>query len=309
MCIRDRFSTSHAARIDLPVNRVSLFVDQAFMTVRERPSIEIDTRVRRREDVLIGGLDLRAGSKTILRVDATRQLQKFEEEAAFESVNLAAALNRRSEVAGLSLRHRATALTTFVVLGEALRERFVASSTRDSDSVRVTPGVELDPRALIGGRAFVGYRRFIIRSGVAPKFTGLVASVELASTIRNTTRLSVRANRDVAYSYDVTSPYYLLTTAGVSVVRRLGQNWDLGVAVGRDNLNYERWTIPPATIADAVGLPPRFETVNVVGGSTGYRLGDNMRLAVSYDFTRRTSTRLRRPYEGAKIISQFIYGS
>jgi hypothetical protein len=194
-------------------------------------------------------------------------------------------------------------------LAEAVRERFAGSSIRDSDSVRVTPGVEFDPRALIGGRAFVGYRRFIIRSGVAPRFTGVVASVQLASTIRGATRLAVRANRDVAYSYDVTSPYYLLTTVGASVTRRLGRNWDLGVAVGRDNLNYERWTIPPPTVEGALGLPPRFETVDSLGGSGGYRLGENMRFAVSYDYSRRTSTRLRRPYEGARILSQFTYGS
>ena len=218
-------------------------------------------------------------------------------------------------VASFSLRYQATALTTFVVQADAVREMFDSSPVRDSESIRVAPGVEFDPRALIGGRAFVGYRRFIITSGLAPRFTGVVAAVELSSTIRRATRLSVTASRDVAYSYDITSAYYLLTGVGAGVTHRLSENWELKAQVGLQNLNYERWAIPatvPSPADDlplAPVLPPRFETVEFYQGGIGYRLTQNMRLGATYDHSRRTSTRVLRPYEGTRILSTFSYGS
>ena len=316
------FGTRNNVRLDLPLNRTNLFVTQSFHSTRERPGVEIDARVRRREDVLTAGLDIRTTSKTFLRLTGSRALQMFDDEAAFAGISLAYMLNRRTESGTLSLRHQTTALTTLVVLAEAAREKFATSSNRDSESVRVTPGVELDSRALISGRAYVGYRRFIITSGLAPRFTGVVAAVELSSTIRSATRLSVLANRDVNYSYDPTAPYFLMTGGSVSVLRRLGQSWDLTAQIGRQNLDYERWAVreaitgvqdpqePPDPLEPpVVELPPRYESIQTYGGGIGYRLGDNMRLGVTYDHNRRTSTRSRRPYEGARILTHFTYGS
>ena len=302
--------TTNTARLDLPLNRTALFAVQTFSSRFERPNIEIDARVRHREDVLQAGLDVRASGKTTLRLDATRSLHLFDDEAIFEGVNLASSLNSRVESGRLSLRHQATALTTFVLSGEATREHFAASeaSFRNSESVRVSPGVELDPRALIGGRAYVGYRRFIITSGLAPRFTGVVASAELSSTIRGATRLTLQANRDVAYSYESTGAYYLQTGVAVTVTHRLGQNWDLTAQAGFQNLNYERWAFPTTIPPLVRALPPRFDTVENYRGGIGYRLGESMLLGVTYDFNRRTSTRDRRAFEGARILSVFSYG-
>lgn len=301
--------TRNEARLDLPLNRTSWFVAQTFVNTRERPTVEVDSRVRRRDDIVTVGTNIRASSKTTFRLNATRALQRFDDEASFGGVNLATALNRRSETGALSLRYQVATLTTLVMQAEAAREAFDSSPLRDSESVRVSPGIEFDPHALIGGRAFVGYRRFIITSGFAPRFTGVVASVELTSTIRGATRLSVQANRDVAYSYDIANAYYLLSGVGASVTHRLAQNWDVTAEVGFQDLNYERWTFPTTIPRFVSALPPRFETVELYRGGIGYRFGESMRLSLTGDHSRRTSTRVLRPYEGTRILSAFSYGS
>ena len=142
-------------------------------------------------------------------------------------------------MAGAAWRYQITGATTLAMSADVTREEFVYSPEKDSTSVRVAPGVEFDSRAIISGRAYVGYRRFTITSGLAPTFAGPVASVELSSTVREATRLGVQVGRDVAYSFDITTPYYLLGGIGGSVGHRVGQHWDFSASASRQNLHYQ----------------------------------------------------------------------
>ena len=209
-------------RVDIPLNRIRLSVTHSLINTQQRATFEIDARARRDETTVGAGADIRMTGKTSLRLGATRSEMAYGDDAVNLGVNLADTLNRRIDVATLAVRYQLTGSTTLALSGDAIREEFDRSSIRDSQSLRLTPGVEFAQYAIISGRAYAGYRRFTMTSGLAPTFTGPVAAVDLSSVIRGTTRLGLQLSRDVSYSYDVTTPYYLLTTGGLSLASKAG---------------------------------------------------------------------------------------
>ncbi len=301
-------STRNDVRLELPVNRVRFSLTNSFASTQQRASLEIDTRGRRRANTLAAEADVRATAKTTLRLTAGRSTTAFDDEASFLGVSLAKALNQRVESATASLRYQPTGVTTLILEAETTRDKFEFSSERDSTSFRVAPGVEFAPRALISGRAYVGYRRFTITSGLAPEFTGPVALVELASTIRVATRVSVQVNRDVAYSFDVTTPYYVTVGGGGSITQRIAENWDVTATAARQRLNYRTntTTVLPATADQG---PGRSDSVDTYTGAVSYHLNRSMSLGMTVGHMRRTSGLARRNYEGTRVLGQFTYGS
>jgi hypothetical protein len=292
-------------RIEVPLNRIRLLATNTFVTTPQRASFEIDSRARRQLMTLSAGAEIKASTKTFLRVTGTHSTTDFDDEAVNLGVNLAESLNRNMDVAAASLRYQITGATTLVLLADTTREQFVYSPEKDSTSLRVTPGVEFDSRAIISGRAYAGYRRFTITSGLAPTFTGLVASVELSSTLRDATRLGVQVSRDVAYSFDINTPYYLLGGIGGTVGHRVGQHWDFSASASRQNLHYQNGlpVVPAAPV-----LVKRTDHVYTYGGTMTYLLSNSLRVGVTADQSQRQSELTQRGYQGTRFIVHFGYG-
>jgi hypothetical protein len=286
-------------RLDYPINRFRLFMTSSFVTTEERANLELDARVRHRNNAVTAGVDIRSSSKTVLRVSATRMTTTFDEDARYQGVNLASSLNRRAETAGASWRYALTGVTTVVVLADTMRERFESSAQRNSTSIRVTPGVEFQPRALLNGSAYVGYRQFSLEAAAVPDFTGLVASAELSSTIRGDTRVTVRVGRDVSYSFSETTPYYVQTGGGVTVSRRLAERWDGTAHMTAQSLGYRSRA---GTGPDALG---RSDSVRLYGGGVNYRVTSSLRLGVAVDRSRRASAVDSREYSGTRVSGTF----
>ncbi len=300
-------NTRNEVRVDVPLNRLRLSAGHSFTTTEQRASPEIDARARRRETSLNVGVDIRATSKLFLRLGGSQAVMAFADDATNLGVNLADTLNRRAEVGTAALRYQLTSATTLAFSADVARERFDEDSTRDSTSLRIAPGVELDPRAILSGRAYVGIRRFRLTSGLAPSFTGPVAAVELSSVIRVATRIGVQVNRDVAYSFDVTTPYYLSSGGSATLARRLGESWEVTVNAGRQNLSYRSSTLLPSS---GTGAPveDRRDFVNTYGGGVNYLFGQTMRFGLNIDHARRHSGLDQRGYEGTRFFAQFGYG-
>lgn len=301
------FSTRNDVRLELPINRVRLSLVDSFANTRQRASLEIDTRVRRQENTLTAGADVRATTKIFVRLTATRATTAFDDTASYLGINLAETLNRHAEMGTLSLRYQLTGMTTLILAAEEMREQFEKSPQRDSRSVRVAPGVEFGPRALISGRASVGYRRFTITSGIAPDFTGPVASVELASTIRGATRVAAQATRDVIYSFEMANPYYVLIAGGGSITQRIADRWDVIGQASRQNFTYRTSTAQIGVTG--VRTSGRTDSLFSYGGALSYHLSRSMRLGVTADHTRRDSGLALRDYQGTRVFGQFTYGS
>ena len=300
--------TRNDVRMDLPINRVRLSATHSFTTTEQRANVEIDARARRRESSSTVGADIRATTKTFVRVAATASQLAFESEAANLGVNLAETLNRRTTRGSVALRYQATGATTVAMAVDMSREAFELAPSRDSTSIRLTPGIEFDPRAIISGRAYVGYRRFTITSGLAPAFKGVVAAIELNSVVREATRLGIQLSRDAAYSFDVTTPYYLMTGGGASVSRRLGARWEISVNASRQTLRYSGARAPAAgTVDEPAG--GRRDVVSSYSGGLSFLFTDGVRIGFAVDRSQRESGLAVRGYRGTRYIAQFGYGS
>jgi hypothetical protein len=295
-------NTYDTFRAELRVNRITPYASDTFLNARERPGYEIDARSRRLENTVTLGADARVGPKTTLGFAAWRTNVKFNADEVFAGSYLSQVLNRTADGLRASARHKLTPYTTVVLLAEAQRDRFRFSSVRDSDSVRVMSGFEFDAFALISGTASAGYRKHDALTPGAPSFRGVVGSLDLGYTFLTSTRFSIRAERDIAYSFEIQEPYYLLTGVAGTVTRRVSAKWDLQATSGRQRLAYQGIELGKA-LGD--GRPDR---VNTFGGGVGYRFPSGLRLGLNINHFRRQSDRDFRDYDGFRAGISVTYG-
>jgi len=225
------WNTLNEARWDLGLGRVTPFLTGTYANTRERPGYEIDARARRRDQNVTAGSQITLSGKTTLVASAQWSRLEFDEDQRFLGASLAEALDRRADTAQLQVRYKLTPLTTLVLKTETGRDRFRVDSLRDSDSVKVMSGFEMKPLALISGRAAVGYRHFNALNGDVPDYRGVVASVD-ATYALSSTRVQVKLDRDLTYSYQQSEPYYALLDLGLAVTERVTRTWDLTGKVG-----------------------------------------------------------------------------
>jgi len=294
------WTTVNDGRWELPLIRIAPFATGSYIHSQDRPGYEIDARARREDRSAGAGVSLRLSSKTQLVMSGKRIDTQYDENQTYEGVDLAEALNMRTDNQRLDLRMQLTPLTTFVVRSEALQDRFDTATERDSNSIRVMPGFELRPKALISGEAFVGVRRFEALSFQVPDYTGIVATVQTAYKVR-ATRVGLKFNRDLAYSYEVEQPYYALTDRNVEVTERVTSHWDVVGRVGFQTLAYRN--VAGSTLAE------RTDHSWQTGGGVGYRVGETLRLGFDANYYRRdANTNAARNYDGLRMGASVSYG-
>jgi hypothetical protein len=302
---------SQQLTLELPLNRIRPYVSVTAVTTRERLNFEIDARARHIEQTMAAGVDLRVTPKTTFTVHAEQERLKFATNSQFLDVELREVLNRTWGSLTGALRRAVTPYTTLVMQAEAQRERFEFSPERDSDSTRFMPGVEFNKNALIHGKAFVGYRRFVPRSAVIPRFSGVVASADLGYTMRGVTRFGVLTERDVAYSVDPAHPYYRLQSWTGLINHQATERWLLGATVGHHRLAFrpvlravpspDVGALPPPDPPGALATQAKNETVLRVGGNIGLRLGPDTVLTFGVDQFKRSSQVTQREYQGLRV--------
>lgn len=294
-------NTDNSARLEIRSRWFTPFVSGSFLNSRERPGYEIDVRSRRLETTVSVGGDVRVSSATTAGLSARRSRIDFDVDAFFLGTSLRNTLNRRVDALSASIRHALTPLTSVAVTGGVERDRFMFAPFRDAESVRVMPGVEFAPSALIAGRAYVGYRRFRPAGPGIPDFTGAVANVDLTYTLQGATRFNVQAERDVAYSFELVDPYYVLTGVRGSVAQHVTSSWIVLASAGRHRLAYRQSATPsPAGTG-------RIDRVDAYGAGLTYRIGPRLRVGVTADYYRRESELLRRRYEGLRAGTTVTY--
>jgi hypothetical protein len=295
------WNTRNEAKWEVPLARLTPFVEGSYVNTQERQGYEIDSRARRHDDSYGGGTALRVSGKTEFVVGFKRTNIEYDQDEAFLGTVLAEALNRREDLTRLQFRYVLTPLTTFVVDANVGRDRFELTNIRDTDSIKVMPGFDIKPMALISGRVFVGYRQFDPRSAALPDYRGVVASVE-ATYIRGATRYEVKVDRDLAYSFEALRPYYALFDTGLAVTQRVTHSWEIVGRGSRQTLAYHQL----ASLGDSDAGTDRGY---VYGGGIGYLAGEVMRLGVDANYyTRRAQVEGRRDYEGLRIFGSIRYG-
>jgi len=286
---------------ELRFNRLRPYISASTLNTRQRPGFEIDARARHFENDYRAGADFRIASKSIARLEFRNAKIAFDGDAVFAGRPLNQEFNRTLEVADLSWRQRLTALTTWVTHFSRETERFEFSELRNGDTTRFSTGVELGRFALIRGSAFVGYRRLTpADGGLVTPFSGVTADVDVSYTAPSQTRLGLAVNRDVQYSYDVLTPYYIQTGWTATVTQRVIGRWDARLSGGRDRLAYQ-------SILGLTALN-RSDYVGRVGGGIGYALGDQVRVSFDVQSFNRSSDLAGREYGGVRAGFSVTYG-
>jgi hypothetical protein len=196
---------------------------------------------------------------------------------------------------------RLTPLTTFGVRAEGTADRFTFDRVRNADSVKLMSGFDLKPFALISGSAYVGVRRFNGLDERVPDYQGVVAAVDALYTV-GVTRLILKVNRDLAYSYEPNEPYYGLTDVSLDVTERITQAWDI---VGRGGMQW----LDYRGLASTTDSRTRVDRARVYGAGIGYRIGETLRVGLDANYYHRTSPVVTlRDYDGLRFGASFSYG-
>ncbi len=267
--------------------RVTLFLEEAYVNTRERPSHAIDVRARRAENNFSTGAAGRVGSEFTVEAALRHSTTRFDGDAVDFGQSLAEALNYDSTAFRVIGRYEHSVLTTIGLLVETQTDRFPEAPERDSDSFRVMPGVEFRPRALVTGSAWIGYRNFVPKNPALPLQRGLVSQLALSYTLLDATTFGVTYNRDFRYSYEVLTPYFVDNNIGIFVRRAVGASFDVIAEVNRFRYDYQAITDVAADIAGPFG---RVDTIRNFGLNFGYRPKRQSRIGLGLSHWSREST-------------------
>ena len=303
--------TTDSARVELPLVHLQPWAEGSFLTARERPGYEIDLRLRRTGTAVSGGVDVPVSNRTTLGVALKRARTDYNSGETYLGYSVSETLNRTTTTATASLRFALTPLTKVLLDVESVRERFEFSTIRDSDGFRVVPGIVFAASALINGSAHVGFRRLKMLTPGMPDYTGPVALVDLGYTLKGSTRFSVQLSRDVAYSYEPTEPFYLLTGVTGSVSQAIGGPWSVSARAGLQRLAYQpvdQSLLTLLGVTDPQGLIGHTDIVHLYGTGIGYKLGPSTLLGINVDYSTRSSVLYSRQFQGLRIGSSVTYG-
>lgn len=293
-------NTDVLGRYELRFNRLRPYASASWLDTQQRPGYEIDARARHYEADYRAGTDLRLASKSTFRAEFRHLDYSFAGDEIFNGQALNEELNRTLRAIELSWRQRLTALTTWVTRISRETERFEFEDLRNSDSFRLSSGFELGRLALIRGSAFVGFRTLTpADGGILPEFTGVTADVDVSYTAPTQTRFGASVDRDVQYSYEQRTPYYIQTGWTGTLTQRITGRWDFQLTGGRDRLAYQ--AIVPA-------IDARTDFIGRFGGGIGYTFGDQMRLSLDVNSYHRSSELPGREYGGIRAGVSVTYG-
>ncbi len=289
------------ARADIELGRVRPFISIGGASTRERYSQEIDARARHNDRTYAAGVGFQIASRTTLSAAARRTTTVFDEGSTFRGEDLAAAFNGRLDAFDATFGLQLTPITSFSLVVTEERQRFDLAPERDSDTTRVTPTLTFSPGGLLNGSAAIGYRRFNGRSPSLPDFSGLVAIVNLGMTIRGRHRLDTSFARDLRYSYDEATPYYLSTGGTVTLTSQIAGPFDVKLTGTRQLLDYSQSMVTTTAPSDDV--------YSSYGGGLGYRLRHRLRIGINAEWSHRTSDRSNdRDFRNNRIFGTFTWG-
>jgi hypothetical protein len=291
-------------RAETYLNHLTLYVEDSYISSRQRPNYDIDLRSRRTDNLASGGLIWHFTPKFSIEGNGRRRTLRYDADAFFDGSSLRDSLNHDSTGVTVTPRYRITPLTAIAVRLERLQERFEFSPERNNDTTRWMPGVEFKPRALISGSAYVGHRRLTPKDEVAlPAFSGVVANLGLSYTLLQSTTFGVTYDRDLQYSLEAFQPYFVSDAVGGSIRRALGSHFDVMGTAQRYRYAFRHLVVGPVAL-----VAERIDRVKVYSGTFGYRIGQAGRLGVGLWYTDRQSTRADRTFDSLRLGTTMTYG-
>jgi hypothetical protein len=285
-----------------PLTRVSFTAEANLLDTRDRVGYEIEARLQHTDLLYDGTAEIRALSKTYVGVRGGRRRVDYSGDSTYEGENVREQLNRTETTVDLTLRYQVTPLTSVLVQGGRQEDRFDLDPLRDSDSTRVSAAVTFDPFALIKGSARIGYRRFEPFNPTIPAYDGPTAQVDLSYVALGSTKVSVQYLRDIQYSYQITQPYYVQSGGTFALTQRIAGPVDAGARLTLQQLAYRNREGLEQLLAD------RIDHVRMYGGSVGYRVGPEFRIAFNADRQMRESDVDLQRFDALRMGVSVSYG-
>jgi hypothetical protein len=299
-------NAQYAVRFNLSASRFKPFIGAERIRTRTRPGPEIDTRARRIDRSLLGGLAYDVSPRTALTASVRFDESNYEDGEVFRDVALDDALNRRGRGADAGVRYAVTPLTTLSVLAGYEEQKFGGNDLRDLKRYTFGPTVEFSPEAAIRGRASVAVEIFEPENVALTRRTGVTYQAVLNWSLYGRTAFDLGAGRNISYSYLDTDPYYQLTNVRLQVSQPLAWRFDL-FATGNWNHMAYRWRFG-AEAGD--GQSPRVD--RVIGGSAGVgiNIGRGFHVRIGLEKTQRRSVEdPLQNYARSRLLSTVTVGS
>jgi len=293
-------NTSASIRLDVDLGVLRPYATLAGVNSKERYNTEVDARARHHDQSYSAGVGLKLFTRTTANLGFKHTSTAFDETETFRGENLAQAFDSRIDAIEGGIGFTLTPLTSFEFNVSREEQRFDHAVERDANSIRVMPTLRFSPTGVINGSVAVGYRRFTALDPRTPDFSGLVASASAGVTLYERHRLDVVFNRDLAFSYDRVTPYYISTGASVIWTWLFVERFDVKASAGRNGMRYEGQVTPSA---------PTTDIYFTYSAGAGYRPGRNLRLGIAGDWFRRDSqTSAARAYENNRIYGTLTWG-
>jgi hypothetical protein len=295
---------SASVRVDFNLARLQPYVHASGVNTRERLNPEVDERARHFERILGGGLNVKIGTSLTIGAGARQTRFTYDQNTTFRGEDLRRSFNSTIDAYDASAGFQLTPFTSLTVTVAREDQRFHFAPERDSRSIRVTPTVSFRPEAVLNGAVSFGYRKFMPRTNALPAFSGLVATVNLGSTLWNRHRVEAVLARDIRYSYETDTPYYLATGATVTMTTQLFGPFDIRGTGSRQLLEYRG----NRTIGAAER--PGDDTATSYGFGVGYRIREHLRFGVNAEWSGRDSALAAdREYRNRRIFASVTWGN
>ena len=127
----------------------------------------------------------------------------------------------------------------------------------------------------------------------------MVSAVSVSATIYDRHQVVGVFNRDVQYSYDTTTAYFLGTGGSVTWTMLIAGPIDIRGTAGRMLMDYS-----------VSGASDGRDTSTTYGGGVGYRFSNLARVGVNAEWSRRASTRSAdRNYRNNRIFAGLTWGT
>ena len=289
-------------RVDVDLMHFVPYASVEHGSTYDRPDPEIDVRVQQLITTQMIGTLVRVSPRTSVDANYTWGSLQFPD-ADVLGIDIGQQLSRRSSAINASLKTSLTPLTTFVLKGSLEHDRFDENPLLNSNSLSLVPELDFRPDSRMSGTFSLGVRALRPVSPIVPPFTGLVAATSLSWLARDTTRVNGSFNRDIAYSLEETTPYFVSTAVAMSVSQIVVGHIDALLGAGRAYLAY-RGQLATAG-APAIGREDRTDTYTI---GSGYRFRIDARLGFNVSYADRLSVLDGHHYSGFQFGGTMNYG-
>jgi len=290
------FNNAFQSRAAYYMKRGYVFAELRAISLRERPSTEIDYRVRRRERLFGTGWRF-VWPHSSLQFRLGRDMYDYEagEEAG---QGIPVALNRVEKVITVTGSKRIMPKTDFLMEWEGRRidfdnEPIDPTEDADSSSRRFSVGFLFDPSAFIKGSLKVGVERLEPDNRASEGYDGPVGEAVLVYRLTGLTSLEMRGQRAVLFTTALNNVYLLDQGYGATLTQAFSDRVAGEIGIDREKVSFPNETTAcefgdQGLLVCETGL--RTDSIRAYFGGISFRLSNLSRIGFRVGAWERDST-------------------